>query len=195
MKKIRELKENKIFKIIMTIFRIFVYVILAGFIIVVCLQRFSDNKISFFNYRMFTVISGSMKPKYDIGDVLISKKVAPSEIRVGDTISYEGEVGDFINKVITHQVVSIEKDSTGKYLFHAKGLANLVEDPVISENQLYGIVIYKSTILSTIYRIVGTDLGFCLFIIVPLAYIIGAEILSTLLDKEEKRREKIKNNL
>jgi signal peptidase len=194
MKKIRELKENKIFKVIMLIVRIFVYVILAGFIIVVCLQRFSGNKISFFDYRMFTVISGSMKPKYDIGDVLISKKVSPSEVKVGDTISYEGMAGDFRNKVITHQVVSIEKDATGKYLFHAKGLANLVEDPIIYESQLYGVVIYRSAILSTIYRIVGTDLGFCLFIIIPLAYIIGAEILSTLLDKEEKRREKIKNN-
>jgi signal peptidase len=143
---------------------------------------------------MFTVISGSMKPKYDIGDVLISKKVAPSEIKVGDTISYEGEAGDFRNKVITHQVVSIAKDASGKYLFHAKGLANLVEDPIIYENQLYGVVIYRSAVLSTIYKIVSTDLGFCLFIIIPLGYIIGAEILSTLLDKEEKRREKLKNN-
>lgn len=63
---------------------------LVAFIVVVCLQRFSDNKISFFNYRMFTVISGSMKPKYDIGDVLISKKEDPSKIKVGDTISYLG---------------------------------------------------------------------------------------------------------
>ena len=192
MKKIR---ENKIFKVVMAIVRVFVVVLLAGFVIVVCLQRFSGNKISFFDYRMFTVISGSMKPKYDIGDVLISKEVEPSTVKVGDTISYMGTQGDFRGKVITHQVVSIDKDATGKYLFHAKGLANLVEDPVISESQLYGVVIYRSIILSMIYRIVGTTTGFYIFIILPLMFIIGSEIITTLLDKEEQRRENLKTNI
>jgi signal peptidase len=194
MKKMKELKENKIFKILMSIIRVLIGIILVGFILVVCLQRFSDNKISFFDYRMFTVISGSMKPKYNIGDVLIAKKVDPSTIKVGDTISYKGMAGDFNGKVITHQVVSIDKDSTRGYLFHAKGLANLVEDPIVYENQIYGVVIYRSVILSTIYEIVGTSIGFYMFIIVPLIFIIGSEIFTTLLEKEEKRREKIKNN-
>lgn len=192
MKKLKELKEKKIIKVIMAIIRVLVGIVLVGFIIVVCLQRFSGNKISFFDYRMFTVISGSMEPKYNIGDVLISKEVDPSTIKVGDTISYLGAKGDFTNKVITHQVVSVGTDEQGKYLFHAKGLANLVEDPVISENQLYGVVIYKSVILSTIYGIVGTNIGFYLFIIIPLIFIIGTEIFTTLLNNEEKRREEVK---
>jgi signal peptidase len=193
-KKLKELKENKTFKIIMTVMRVLVYIILAGFIVVVCLQRFSDNKISFFDYRMFTVITGSMKPKYNVGDVLIAKKVEPSTIKVGDTITYLGTQGGFSDKVITHQVVKIQKDTAGKYLFHTKGLANLVEDPVVSENQIYGVVIYKSILLSTIYGIVGTNLGFYLFIIVPIIIVIGSEIFMTLLDREDKRREKLKNN-
>jgi signal peptidase len=194
MKKLRELKENKVFKIVMPIIRVLIGILLAGFIVVVCLQRFSGNKISFFDYRMFTVITGSMKPKYDVGDVLIAKEVDPSKIKVGDTISYLGTQGTFRDKVITHQVVGVEKDTQGKYLFHAKGLANLVEDPVVSQNQLYGVVIYRSVLLSIIYRIVGSSIGFFMFIIIPLTFIIGSEILTTLLDKEEKRREQMKNN-
>ncbi|HHT38293.1 MAG TPA: signal peptidase I [Mollicutes bacterium] len=190
MRKIKELKENKIFRIITSIIRMLVVVIMVGFILVVCLQRFSGNKISFFNYRMFTVISGSMSPKYEIGDVLISKEVDPSEIKVGDTISYYGERGDVKDKVITHQVTKVEKDENGKYRFRAKGLTNLIEDPTIFEHQLYGVVIYKSVILSIIYRIVATRIGFYLFIIIPFMFIIGSEIVSTLLAKEEKRRQK-----
>lgn len=195
MKKIKEMMENKIVKIIMTVIRGFVILLLVGFVIVVCLQRFSGNKISFFDYRMFTVISGSMRPKYDIGDVLISKEVKPSTIKVGDTISYLGARGDFRNKVITHEVVGIEKASNGEYLFHAKGLTNLVEDPIVSENQLYGVVIYRSWILSLIYRFVGTNIGFYICIILPLIFIIGSEIFSTMLEKEENRRKEIKNNI
>ncbi|MDD4035906.1 MAG: signal peptidase I [Bacilli bacterium] len=195
MQKLREMKENKTLNIIMTIIRTLIVILLVGFIIVVCLQRFSDNKISFFNYRMFTVISGSMKPKYDIGDVLISKEVAPSGIKVGDTISYLGAQGSFRGKVITHEVIGIEHDESGKYLFRARGLTNLVEDPIISEEQLYGVVIYKSILLSAIYRIVGTNAGFLFFIVIPLLFIIGSEIIITLLNKEEQRRERLKNNI
>lgn len=188
------MKKFNLFKFIKTAINIFIIVMLAAFVIVVCLQRFSDNKISIFSYRMFTVISGSMKPKYIIGDVLISKEIKPSEVEVGDTVSYLGTKGDFYGKVITHEVVGIEVDANGKYSFHTKGLANLVEDPVITEDQLYGKVIYKSVILSTIYRIVATSIGFYIFIILPLLYVIGSEILAVMLNKEEERRKKLKND-
>jgi len=194
MKKLIEIKNSKAYKIVATIAQIMFFVVLVGFIIVVCLQRFSDNKISFFNYRMFTVISGSMEPKYKIGDVLISKEVDPATIKVGDAVSYLGTAGDFKDKVITHEVVSIKTDKDGKYLFQTKGLANLFEDPTISESQIYGVVIYRSIILSIIYRIVGTTIGFYLFIILPLLFIIGSEILSTMLEKEDERRKKISSN-
>lgn len=191
MKKIKELGNKKWFKTLKIVIKTFIIVAVAGFIISVCLQRFSGNKISFLNYRMFTVITGSMKPKYDVGDVLIAKEVDPSSIKIGDTISYLGDENDFTGKVITHEVVGIDKDENGKYVFRAKGLANLVEDPKVSEDQLYGKVVYKSLILSTIYSIVGTKLGMFLFIIIPLIIVIGSEILSTLLSKEEKRRANI----
>lgn len=186
------MKNSKVFKIIKTTIKTFVIMILIAFILVVCLQRFSNNKISIFNYRMFTVVTGSMEPKYTVGDVLISKEVEPSTIKVGDVVTYLGTKGDFYGKVITHQVVSITKGTDGKYIYKTKGLANLVEDPSITEDQLYGVVIYRSIILSLVYKIVATNIGFYLFIIVPLLYVIGSEIISSLLRKEEKRREKLK---
>ena len=136
---------------------------------------------------MFTVISGSMEPRYNIGDVLFAKEVEPSSIKVGDTISYLGKQGSFRDKVVTHEVTRIEKVD-GKYKFHTKGLTNLVEDPVVSEEQLYGKVIYKSVIISLVYKIVSTNVGFYLFIIVPILYIISSELITTMLNKEEKKR-------
>ena len=142
---------------------------------------------------MFTVISQSMTPKYDIGDVLIAKETDPSKIEEGDVISYLGKYGDFEGKVITHRVVNIEKRQDNKYYFRTKGDANLVEDPIVVEDQLYGVVVYRSIILSLVYRIVGTKIGFYLFIIIPMLFIIGSEMIATLLDKEEERRAKLKN--
>ncbi len=188
----KEKKEHKTFSIIKKVFSTLFFILLVVFILAVCLQRFSGNKISFFNLRMFTVVSGSMEPKYSIGDVLISKKIDASKIRVGDTISYLGEQGDFNGKVITHQVTNIKQDENGRYIFRARGLANLVEDPTIYEEQLYGKVIYRVFLLSLVYKIVGTKIGFFLFIVIPIVIIIGAEIISTMLEREEKRRNKLK---
>jgi len=186
-------KTKKIGKILLLILRIAIWVALAAFILVVCLQRFSDNKISFFNYRMFTVVSQSMTPKYDIGDVLISKEIDPSKIKENDVISYLGKTGDFSGKVITHRVVNVEKRADGKYYYRTKGDANIVEDPIVTEDQLYGVVVYKSAILSLVYRIVGTKVGFYLFIIIPLLFIIGSEMITSLLEKEDERRKKLKD--
>ena len=186
----KKLKENKLFKIIKGIINAVLIVFCLLFVLVVCLQRFSNNKISFFDYRMFTVASGSMEPKYNIGDVLIAKKVNPEEIKVGDAISYLGKKGNFNGMIITHEVIEVEKDSAGQYIYHTKGLTNIVEDPVVNYDQVYGKIVHKSAILSFIYAVVGTKYGIFLFIVIPLFYIIGSELLSFMLAKEEEKRNK-----
>lgn len=184
---------KKIFKIISIIIKTIVGIALAAFILVVCMQRFSDNKLSLFNFRLFSVVSQSMVPVYDIGDVLVAKEQDPSTIKEGDIVSYLGTTGSFANKVVTHRVVNVEKREDGKYYYRTKGDANLVEDPIVMEDQLYGVVVYKSVLLSLVYRIVGTQIGFFMFIIIPIMFVIGSEMISTLLEKEEDRRKKMSN--
>lgn len=181
---------KKIFGIIKTILNIFITIMILLFVVVVCMQRFSDNELSFLNYRMFTVISGSMVPRYNVGDVLISKEVEHSKIKEGDVITYLGKEGQFKNKVVTHEVVEIEIDSEGKYYFHTKGIANPMEDPIVECDQVYGVIIKKLYILSFIYSMVATKTGMFIFVIIPIFYIIGSEFLGYLLDKEEEKREK-----
>lgn len=183
---------KKVFKIFKSVLNFVIVVGVLLFVLIICLQRFSNNRLSFFNYRMFTVVSGSMEPEYEIGDVLIAKEKDPSTIKVGDAISYLGTIGQFEDKVITHRVINIEKDEDGKLLFHTKGDANLIEDPVVHQDKLYGVVIYKTVILSNIYRVVGTSIGMFIFVVLPILYIIGSEFVAFLVEKEEKRRNKAK---
>lgn len=181
-------KKKKIFKVIKGIFNAVCLVLLACFVLAVCLQRFSDNKLAFMNYRLFTVVTGSMEPKYNIGDVLISKTIDAKEIAIGDAVSYLGDKGNFNGKIVTHEVINIETDENGKLLFHTKGIANLVQDPVVSEDQIYGKVICELAPLSFVYKIITTKWGMLLCVIFPLMFIIGAEILATLLENEEEKR-------
>ena len=185
---------KNVFKYVKIVINVIVVIFVLLFVLVVCLQRFSNNELSFLNYRMFTVVSGSMEPKYSIGDVLIAKETDAEDIKVGDAVSYLGASGQFKNKVITHEVIEIEKDSNGKYLFHTKGIANVAEDPVITEDQVYGVIVHEAKLLSMIYVIVSKPIGMFIFVIVPVFYVIGSEFLSFLLEKEEERREQMKKS-
>ena len=182
---------KKVFKIIKNIVNFIIVLLVMSFVLIVCLQRFTNNKISFFDYRIFTVVTGSMEPKYNIGDILIAKEKKPSEIKVGDAISYLATRDEIKGNVVTHEVVNITKDEDGRYLFHSKGLANLIEDPVVYEDQLYGVVIYKTKVLSFVKKIVSTDIGMILFVIIPILYIIISEMIAFLMEKEEKRRQNL----
>lgn len=184
--------KNKIFKTIKTIFNVAITAFVVLFLLMVLLQRFSNNELTFLGYRMFSVASASMAPDYHVGDVLITKQTEPKDIKVGDDVSYYGKVGTFRDKVVTHKVVKIEKDVDGKLVFHTKGIANLVEDPLVYEDQIYGVVKHKSTILSFIYKTINTKYGMFIFIVVPIFYVIGSEMLSFMLEKEEEKRNKIK---
>ena len=101
-------KENNIIKktskIIGTIITIIV-VFLASIIIV---QKFSNNQMSVLGFRIFVVQTGSMIPKYNIGDVILVKTKSIDSIKVGDDISYLGEERDYDGKVVTHQVVNVD---------------------------------------------------------------------------------------
>ena len=132
-----------------------------------------------------------MVPEYNVGDVLVSKEIEPENIKVGDDVSYLGKSGTFNGKVVTHRVVKIETDVDGNLVFYTKGLANLIEDPAISGNQIYGKVVGEVKILSFVYKCVSNPTGMFVFIVIPLLYVVGSEMIHFLLEKEEKRRNKL----
>lgn len=90
-----------------------------------------------FKYYFLTIGSGSMRDKIDVGDVVIVKKLKPSEfdeIEVGKVLVFKKE-----NKVIVHRVIEIKKDNSGSLIFKTKGDANNEADNwYVSENDVIG---------------------------------------------------------
>ena len=186
LKKIKKIKENKALKIIGNILYSILFLIVVLMLIIVIIQRTSNNSISIGGYRIFAVVTGSMVPKYEVGDVLISKEIEPSEIKVGDTVVYKGEVGGFKDKFVTHQIQSINKQEDGTYKFITKGISNIEADPEISETQVYGKIIYKVKTLSLISKLISNVYVFYFFIFVPMAIIIYKQIRNLIKEDEEE---------
>lgn len=188
---LEKIKENKALKRIYKILYFLLVVIILIVLLVVILQRASNNTIALGGFRIFNVVTESMLPKYEIGDVLISKSINPNEIKIGDDITYKGEKGGFAGKIVTHQVIDI-KHENGNYTYHTKGLANDEEDPIVSHNQVYGVIAYKISSLSFISKIMRNIYAFYFFVFVPMVTLIFIEIRKIIISLRNSKKEKNK---
>lgn len=148
------MEAKKIIKILLKIlYQIFIIICLLLAVIIV-LQKVTDSNRTILGYRIFRVITGSMEPEYDIGQVVICKETDPNDIKVGDDIVYLGKYGEYNGKIIMHEVIGIDRDENNNLNFHAKGLhSSSMEDPQIKESQIYGVVKFKSGILTVLYKL------------------------------------------
>lgn len=169
---------TKILKCIISLIKFVVTALVIGIVAIILVQRFSNNNMSIAGYRIFTVVTESMVPKYQVGDVLLVKQMPSSEIKKGDDVTYMGKVGSFADKIVTHQVIRIERAENGTLNFITKGIANESEDPIVNETQVFGVVQAKLQIITKLNGIVNNMYGMYFFIVIPLAIIMFSEFKS-----------------
>lgn len=187
---LKKITENPVLKLINNIVYVILFLIVASVLFVVILQRASNNDIALGGIRIFNIVSESMVPKYNIGDVLVVKSIEPQNIKVGDEIAYIGQESTFNQKIVTHQVIKIDYEN-GEYIFHTKGIANILEDPLVHQNQVFGKVVYKIWILSLISKILSNVYVVFFGIFVPIVILIFWTILKLkgLVEVEEYEEE------
>lgn len=72
-------------------------------------------------HRSYTVMSGSMEPAIDTGDVVINQAIRPGEARVGDVVTFKDS--SRAGELVTHRVVS-RTAGEGRVAFVTRGDAN-----------------------------------------------------------------------
>ncbi len=78
-------------------------------------------------YRTMTMLTASMSPQIDPGDVTVVTPLAVTEVTEGMVIAYHIPIGD--HQLVTHRVVSVEHDTDGSVTVQTKGDANEAVDP------------------------------------------------------------------
>lgn len=93
--------------------------------------------VGVFSYFPNVIISGSMSPHIEVGDIVIVQRVPLEEVQAGDIIQFR-EAGERVN----HRVIDIQEDERGAPLFMTQGDANPNpdSDPVEAE-QFVGKVV------------------------------------------------------
>lgn len=91
-----------------------------------------DKLPNIFGYSVLRIVSGSMEPKYHVGDYIIIKK--QDKYKVDDVVTY---IDDYDNYV-THRIVEIDDTDV-----ITKGDANNIEDEKFDIVNIQGKVVYK----------------------------------------------------
>ncbi len=78
-------------------------------------------------YRTMTMLTGSMAPMIEPGDVTVVTPVAVEDVTEGMVITYHQPIGD--RSLVTHRVVEVQRDAAGAVTVRTKGDANEAIDP------------------------------------------------------------------
>ncbi len=91
-------------------FTVFVYLVAAAILIGAILFAFNTSQDkALFGYRYYNVITPSMSPTYNQGDMIFVKLCDASEIQVGDVITYNPSNNTDSETYLTHRVIGIPK--------------------------------------------------------------------------------------
>lgn len=92
----------------------------------------------FLGYQTSTMLTGSMAPLINPGDVVVSTKTPTAELKIGDIITYNIPVQD--HRVETHRIATLTRNASGTTTVTTKGDANNGPDPwtaVLTDNYVY----------------------------------------------------------
>lgn len=164
-----ESKLRKTLRIIKNVICWGVLAILVLTVIVFMGSKVNGKTPSLFGYSVLRVSTGSMQPELMIGDVILGKSVDnPTELKVGDVITYQGS-GQTEGLLVTHKViVAPYKTADGTYKLQTKGVANDAPDPEISTEDVRYIMVCKLGFIDTLYNLFLSPWGLLIFIAVLL---------------------------
>lgn len=135
------------------------------------------------------VLSGSMKPALETGDIVFVEPATPAEVKVGDILTFRREGTK--KSLITHRVMAIEVTDKGRE-FTTQGDANTSPDnATVKEAQVIGIVNHRVPQAGRVVDFLHDQTNYYVFIGIPAALLILNEIWSigAELRKSRGRRE------
>ena len=161
-------------KVLKTLGQVVLFVILIFFIL---LNILSMNNKSLFGFRIYRVISGSMQPALQIGDVIIIKKA--NNYAEKDIITYDHGL-----TTITHRIKSIDGDE-----IITEGDANDAPDKPITKDRILGKYFFRISTFS-VFSIMLT--GKTIYLIMVL--VLFAILLFAISDRVTRNLEYRRNN-
>lgn len=171
-------KINKLFFYIVNILSVIIIASAVIILLTVVLTK-SGEAPNVFGYSAFRVLTGSMEPAIETDSLILVRRIAPSEVKKDDIISFYSKDPSHGGAVNTHRVISVEQDGELWY-YTTKGDANQIADKyIVTSNELIGKVIFTSHPLGIFVRLLANPLVFIPVILIPLFVILLSNLIRT----------------
>jgi signal peptidase len=127
-------------------------------------------------YLPLIVLSDSMYPNIQSGDLIICRETDPTSVQVGDVIAFFDPAGNGTS-VVSHRVVSVVQEE-GTLSFLTQGDANNAQDDAaVPAENLVGV--YQSRIAGAgnVAMFMQTSTGLIICVVLPLLLLVGYDLL------------------
>ena len=165
-------KLNKVVCIIILI--ILIPILFVNGVILVNSFIHPDEIPSFFGWKPFIVLSGSMETEIDAGDVAVVKETDTASLKKGDIIAFKsGEI------VITHRIYDIIQEE-GETRYITKGDNNNAEDNgYVLPEQIEGVYQFKISRLGNIEMFIQTPIGMIVCLSIPFIILVLLQVVDS----------------
>lgn len=134
------------------------------------------------------VLTDSMHPEIESGDLIICNTAEAKDIKVNDVISFFDPAGNGTS-IVTHRVIEIVEED-GEIYFRTRGDNNNTEDkePVPAEN-LVGV--YKMRIAGAghIAMFMQSTAGLIVCVVLPIILLVGYDVISRRIYEKNKKED------
>ncbi|WP_096156677.1 signal peptidase I [Bacillus sp. FJAT-45066] len=135
-------------------------------------SRSAPNEVpSVFGISSMIILSDSMKPVFQAGDTIFSKKVSGDQVSTGDIITFKQD-----NIFVTHRITDVVQQE-GKTFFETKGDNVVVaDDSLLAAENVVAKQMFTIPKLGYITQFASTPLGMALIFGLPFVLYVGLEI-------------------
>jgi len=182
--------KNKRIKLISDII---VFALSIALIVGSVMFAFSNNTgKSLFGFRFYNVLTQSMVPVFEPGDMIFIKLCQPEDIEIGDIITFVPN--QKYDAYLTHRVVDIiPADGENNMRFVTKGDHNNAEDPSIDSRVLVGKYLFHIPKAGILINLVRQNLVVMIITIIAL-FAFVAVMRAFLSTKKESEKLRVRQN-
>ena len=135
----------------------------------------SSKVPTFAGYAPMIVLTDSMYPTIESGDLIIIKTIEPGDVKEGDIVSFFDPDGNGTS-VVTHRILKV--NSSAALTFTTRGDANNAEDPTpVPAENIVGIYRTRIAGAGNVAMFLQTTPGLIVCVAVPMVLLVGYELI------------------
>lgn len=135
------------------------------------------------------VLTDSMYPEIQSGDLILCHTEDAEEVAVGDVISFFDPAGNGTS-VVTHRVVEITADEEGNLAWVTKGDANNTQDQaIVPAENLVGVYTQRFAKLGNIAMFMQTTQGLIVCVVCPIILLVAYDMIRRRLYERSRKKD------